>query len=229
MRGTLEDGRRQPADRGIIPAHAGNTAALRSRSVDYRDHPRACGEHCDTLDHATRNRGSSPRMRGTLDVGLPSAGWTGIIPAHAGNTKGSSIAWRPSGDHPRACGEHQLWILLMTPGLGSSPRMRGTPWCGVRPQRQHGIIPAHAGNTKSIPCDQHESWDHPRACGEHIMQSGSKRSQPGSSPRMRGTPGLDPDYASPFGIIPAHAGNTWSTDAPHEMYRDHPRACGEHH
>ena len=31
--------------RGIIPAHAGNTKALRATAGRMRDHPRACGEH----------------------------------------------------------------------------------------------------------------------------------------------------------------------------------------
>ena len=30
------------------------------------------------------------------------------------------------------------------------------------------------------------------------------------------------------GIIPARAGNTWSTRPPRPTTRDHPRACGEH-
>ena len=50
----------------------------------------------------------------------------------------------------------------------------------------------------------------------------------GSSPRMRGT--LE-DYIKNgicFGIIPAHAGNTFDAWGVAICPRDHPRACGEH-
>ena len=50
------------------------------------------------------------------------------------------------------------------------------------------IIPAHAGNTESIPDVEWKFRDHPRSCGEYIPF---------------------PVFADVFPrIIPAHAGNT---------------------
>ena len=71
---------------GIIPAHAGNTATLANGHSDHRDHPRACGEHVFHSNRFPRHQGSSPRMRGTLNVERGGEGFDGIIPAHAGNT-----------------------------------------------------------------------------------------------------------------------------------------------
>ena len=50
--------------------------------------------------------------------------------------------------------------------------------------------------------------DHPRVCGEHVLDRIDNRRDPGSSPRMRGTliRILEESYAD--GIIPAYAGNT---------------------
>ena len=51
--------------------------------------------------------------------------------------------------------------------------------------------------------------NHPRACGEHIIDNGAKLEAQGSSPRMRGNT----------------KESTWTSC----MTRDHPRACGEHY
>ena len=71
---------------------------------------------------------------------------------------------------------------------GLSPRMRGTfaPCRAVAAEL--GIIPAYAGNTSRQDTDIQCGWDHPRVCGEHTSGVKTKLSDPGSSPRMRGTP-----------------------------------------
>ena len=106
--------------------------------------------------------------------------------------------------------------------------MRGTPnapaWTGAR----GGIIPAHAGNTVNCRPPEPMDRDHPRACGEHVVERRSRRGFKGSSPRMRGTPTMTANITHPYGIIPAHAGNTSSTWLRAQTRRDHPRACGEH-
>ena len=91
---------------GIIPAYAGNThSRLTTRERDW-DHPRVCGEHEQGARQFGYGRGSSPRMRGTLNKTLDDLEKQGIIPAYAGNTifyRGNEC---PMGDHPRVCGEH---------------------------------------------------------------------------------------------------------------------------
>ena len=72
---------------GIIPAHAGNTRPPPRRWRRWRDHPRACGEHNTGHHRRTLRTGSSPRMRGTRFGGEQEHRHSGIIPAHAGNTR----------------------------------------------------------------------------------------------------------------------------------------------
>ena len=213
MRGTraLADG--DEVMFGIIPAHAGNTESSRNTAPCLRDHPRACGEHHHGLVLGLRAEGSSPRMRGT-PVPRPSVPRpSGIIPAHAGNTK----YWLPrsarNGDHPRACGEHQVRDTMYGTTQGSSPRMRGTPTQQNRFMMASGIIPAHAGNTGVTVAVSFGVRDHPRACGEHFCYIPYRGSVQGSSPRMRGTRAWCLMTKWLDGIIPAHAGNTSASDS----------------
>ena len=71
---------------GIIPAYAGNTPPCPGRAAIHWDHPRVCGEHPYFAITRDDNKGSSPRMRGTLAVVFNYDGYMGIIPAYAGNT-----------------------------------------------------------------------------------------------------------------------------------------------
>ena len=172
--------------------------------------------------------GSSPRMRGTpLRSGCRLLR-SGIIPAHAGNTRASLRRRTGTRDHPRACGEHLDMRVTIAPIAGSSPRMRGTPMVVCRSCWLCGIIPAHAGNTSVGEDVESAIGDHPRACGEHWMCNNHARSGMGSSPRMRGTRDRVPASTGVVGIIPAHAGNTCGTPTRPAGMRDHPRACGEH-
>ena len=52
----------------------------------------------------------------------------GIIPALAGNTSHKSLIVSHAWDHPRACGEHDDGVDDSIEALGSSPRLRGTPF-----------------------------------------------------------------------------------------------------
>ena len=192
----------------IIPADAGNTAPLDTSRDTYKDHPRGCGEHSIARTVAMMFKGSSPRMRGTHNWSAVNLNDPRIIPADAGNTgKGESRA-RTSRDHPRGCGEHHLKQTADQPNPGSSPRMRGTPLIGLVLVGLTRIIPADAGNTGSCPLAGLWTWDHPRGCGEHGGVCDSHSFDRGSSPRMRGTPGLWGMFNHTGRIIPADAGNT---------------------
>ena len=86
MRGTFPRIRPCTGTGGIIPAHAGNTRRLGPISSTCRDHPRTCGEHALQIGFPRTLAGSSPHMRGTLEVLQRIFHGDGIIPAHAGNT-----------------------------------------------------------------------------------------------------------------------------------------------
>ena len=152
--------------------------------------------------------GSSPHVRGTHNRHNPNRLDAGIIPACAGNTGGTSGISTVFGDHPRMCGEHLQQPLLFFGGAG--------------------IIPACAGNTGRNAGNHQFARDHPRMCGEHLRITGIIFGELGSSPHVRGTLHHKPTFLSVMGIIPACAGNTFSSKVGSHELRDHPRMCGEH-
>ena len=165
-------------------------------------------------------------MRGKHAVAADLHGHVRIIPAHAGQTTSGLPGSVTSSDHPRACGANQRKSLGLGRQRGSSPRMRGkrpSPCCGPRPSR---IIPAHAGQTNSVPAKRSSHADHPRACGANVMVPSACMLMVGSSPRMRGKR-HPPSPCNPvMRIIPAHAGQTVSNSSRTSARSDHPRACG---
>ena len=68
-----------------------------------------------------------------------------ITPAHAGKSCVSPESLLLPEDHPRACGEKGLLVLLLVGWMGSPPRMRGKGPAGAPVGRLAGITPAHAG------------------------------------------------------------------------------------
>ena len=148
VRGTLFQPTSGRPDPGIIPACAGNTVRRTPATAEPGDHPRVCGEHLLALINQALTMGSSPRVRGTPTTTAGATGRPGIIPACAGNTRCRLPRAARWWDHPRVCGEHQNFRMRSVGCAGSSPRVRGTPWC-VRVRGDGvGIIPACAGNTE---------------------------------------------------------------------------------
>ena len=196
---------------GSSPRMRGSLSRRGLHTPSGGDHPRACGAHYNKQHVQCCCLGSSPRMRGSLQAGSLIRNVTGIIPAHAGLTIYAAHRFLDSGDHPRACGAHEIADLNAVPDEGSSPRMRGSPGCGKARQARLGIIPAHAGLTRRRNGNEYSTksrWDHPRACGAHKSMRSTKAMNTGSSPRMRGSHGYLPGEIDKMGIIPAHAGLT---------------------
>ena len=106
--------------------------------------------------------------------------------------------------------------------------MRGTRIWTRRSGMFEGIIPAYAGNTLPWISAARGGRDHPRVCGEHLMNDAKNKVPSGSSPRMRGTPMACFTFRAQSGIIPAYAGNTRISATLLVVRKDHPRVCGEH-
>ena len=159
-----------------------------------------------------RASGSSPRMRGAHDLLVHHGPGPGIIPAYAGSTSGPRDRTWPQRDHPRVCGEHKMPSGTRTPGVGSSPRMRGAPRNRRQRQSTAGIIPAYAGSTPGRHPTPAPTGDHPRVCGEHKASIFRKDDPKGSSPRMRGARRDRRVGRWCPGIIPAYAGSTIDGD-----------------
>ena len=90
-----------------------------------------------------------------------------------------------------------------------------------------GITPADAGKTVWNPYNTPIREDHPRGCGENIVESVEKAYVSGSPPRMRGKHDKNKCSYIPPGITPADAGKTIRLQNGMQNRQDHPRGCGE--
>ena len=111
---------------------------------------------------------------------------------------------------------------------GSSPLSRGILGQEGIVGLDDRIIPALAGNTGAGSSTTGRGRDHPRSRGEYELAIPRDRNGTGSSPLSRGIqPAPRPPNAR-TGIIPALAGNTWTTSSPESRTGDHPRSRGEY-
>ena len=104
--------------------------------------------------------------------------------------------------------------------------MRGKHHPGRLLRRVQRIIPARAGQTLRIALQCRRFSDHPRACGANADSAPLTAAACGSSPRVRGKPSAAPPTDPIMRIIPARAGQTYSTLTHDSVHPDHPRACG---
>ena len=200
-------------------------SAIQSRPG--RDHPRGCGEKEGKPSMLKPASGSSPRVRGEDRPGGRAELPPRIIPAGAGRRGGDGRPRQIPWDHPRGCGEKTTAGARISPQPGSSPRVRGEETMTDKEHCDLGIIPAGAGRRRSYPPSSRTSRDHPRGCGEKLLDDDLKPAWEGSSPRVRGEVfGLAPPVWSP-GIIPAGAGRRKMEAGRPARWRDHPRGCGE--
>ena len=172
---------------GLIPARAGNTRRPRPMSAGGGAHPRSRGEHPVDVRGDKCHVGSSPLARGTLHGGGVGSGEVGLIPARAGNTPCCAGLLPRVGAHPRSRGEHLVWCSRRCGPMGSSPLARGTPASWAVVVSATGLIPARAGNTRSLHGLLRWRRAHPRSRGEHLLCVCLLACLLGSSPLARGT------------------------------------------
>ena len=96
--------------------------------------------------------GLSPRVRGSLNVGVDGRAIEGSIPASAGEPRRSTSITSVARVYPRECGgarrrRRSHWRI---PGL--SPRVRGSHRKSYALHRKIGSIPASAGEPTGGPC-----------------------------------------------------------------------------
>ena len=226
-RGKRGDAPPGPASFGLIPAHAGKTAASRGPSLLVGAHPRSRGENWVLIEAFAISVGSSPLTRGKLTIAWVVSRIFGLIPAHAGKTKNNcSITWTRRA-HPRSRGENHARGSNPALSPGSSPLTRGKLRCLVIPPGPVGLIPAHAGKTAAIKTLACTYWAHPRSRGENAELETDAILHQGSSPLTRGKrPGIEPGFIL-TGLIPAHAGKTSSLTTLPSKHGAHPRSRGE--
>ena len=151
-RGTHTDASPLPPSAGLIPARAGNTAGASGELTVARAHPRSRGEHRLLRLCSVSEPGSSPLARGTLSFLCRFSLRAGLIPARAGNTGLHLARVQAQGAHPRSRGEHSMICPFVCLLWGSSPLARGTRFPGHLSPHPLGLIPARAGNTRTLQC-----------------------------------------------------------------------------
>ena len=167
-------------------------------------------------------------MRGALFNRADERAERGLIPARAGNMLKNFHTRRLSSAHPRSRGEHVVVLADVVEPVGSSPLARGTRRTHRHDIRKHGLIPAHAGNTRVYSGGSARRLVHPRSRGEHMGGPALGVNIGGSSPLARGTQADEGYCVQVTGLIPARAGNTERGREGREPCPAHPRSRGEH-
>ena len=129
--------------------------------------------------------------------------------------------------HPRVCGENRSPRIDVSTVRGSSPRVRGKPGLSFFNSGEYWLIPACAGKTFLPSPEDHQTWAHPRVCGENQLVLHAIILSCGSSPRVRGKRRLSEVRDGISGLIPACAGKTIVAARKASARRAHPRVCGE--
>ena len=153
---------------GLIPAHAGKTMRTRPAGLGRRAHPRSRGENPSMWPPPTRRRGSSPLTRGKPAGQAVGVRRRGLIPAHAGKTGSADLRIIGQQAHPRSRGENVAALSSRRRATGSSPLTRGKRHRPRRVRGLRGLIPAHAGKTRSTAITVRMMGAHPRSRGENL-------------------------------------------------------------
>ena len=105
--------------------------------------------------------------------------------------------------------------------------MRGKPHHASANTYKRRITPAYAGKTLRQRMSRKSHEDHPRVCGENIINGNSDYNIEGSPPRMRGKRTSRKQLHFHARITPAYAGKTRTSARSSVSFWDHPRVCGE--
>ena len=172
--------------RGLIPAHAGKTAVCMASMRREPAHPRSRGENVTVSEGWEKLEGSSPLTRGKLRLRVADHFPPRLIPAHAGKTTPPPEAREPLWAHPRSRGENRDHAGCGPVLVGSSPLTRGKHGVELRVSCVVGLIPAHAGKTRSRRGRRRSGRAHPRSRGENDAPVSWNCKRLGSSPLTRG-------------------------------------------
>ena len=145
-------------------------------------------------------------MRGKGNLSGPFYSRSGITPACAGKRVRQHRRAGGKRDHPRVCGEKGSRYREIIRSMGSPPRVRGKDAVLFYMADPVGITPACAGKRRYRYLFDFYTRDHPRVCGEKLLQLPKLRTLRGSPPRVRGKGIADRSRSARPGITPACAG-----------------------
>ena len=129
--------------------------------------------------------------------------------------------------HPRSRGENRARQVAADGGHGSSPLTRGKHVIRESVNVWHGLIPAHAGKTRTAGDGGRAPGAHPRSRGENAATARVGPLERGSSPLTRGKHREADERRDTARLIPAHAGKTRCGLSTRARGRAHPRSRGE--
>ena len=134
------------AERGSIPACAGEPPRLPRLPHRARVYPRVCGGTPASSPSSFVTRGLSPRVRGN-PLPQPDCGRAGgSIPACAGEPSAPPRSAARGRVYPRVCGGTRRSRAACKGTWGLSPRVRGTSPPQSVPSRPAGLSPRVRGN-----------------------------------------------------------------------------------
>ena len=185
-------------------------------------------------------RGKAVEFRGCDNL-------VGITPAYAGKSLGFGLfpnlckdhprlcgekqmmirCTRSFRDHPRLCGEKYFWRRLSDIRTGSPPPMRGKGKNFGKSLTFGRITPAYAGKSCVLRAVVVRQQDHPRLCGEKVLNDYFGIKSVGSPPPMRGKVVFGYYVSKIRRITPAYAGKRKNGCSGEPRNKDHPRLCGE--
>ena len=188
VRGSQSPGGRLGRIRRSIPACAGEPSGRTGRRSGSRVYPRVCGGAGGVHDAMAMFEGLSPRVRGSLAVNGTEVVAIGSIPACAGEPPWFRSRRCFPRVYPRVCGGASYFRNDAISSEGLSPRVRGS----LRPHhaeiRQHGSIPACAGEPMVRENSTASVKVYPRVCGGALHDPDEMARVEGLSPRVRGSP-----------------------------------------
>ena len=170
--------------------------------------------------------GLSPRVRGSLTLGMHGMLSARSIPASAGQPRPPRLQLPPPRVYPRECGAALLIQRMRTMVAGLSPRVRGSHPSGDTHAPGDGSIPASAGQPIRRSPGGRRAGVYPRECGAARPPLLSIERGVGLSPRVRGSRDGRDSPGAPQRSIPASAGQPVVTQGLRTMRQVYPRECG---
>ena len=109
----------------IIPTRVGTRIYPNENVMTCEDHPHACGDKAETHLYRSKDRGSSPRVWGQVNMDKVEFLGHRIIPTRVGTSLHDNRKSLHFQDHPHACGDKPNDFVNPIAPPGSSPRVWG--------------------------------------------------------------------------------------------------------
>ena len=215
-----------PADRGSIPACAGEPGIPMPPATRKQVYPRVCGGTPTIAPSRCGSSGLSPRVRGNRLPGGNPCPWAGSIPACAGEPVPARHSRDPDTVYPRVCGGTAESCPVPRARKGLSPRVRGNQVEWTPAGYECRSIPACAGEPGTSPGMCITTRVYPRVCGGTPYRAVDLAGGVGLSPRVRGNRRGDLVGAQGLGSIPACAGEPAPARRKAASKPVYPRVCG---